>query len=258
MPKKLDDTLQEQVVALPQPQTVPTLASVIIERIRAGATLEETQQYYKFLRDIEADEAKKAFNRDFVQLELPEIPKLGRIDIGRGKAQPYARWEDVMEHIEPELRKRGFRLSFYVHETNEAVTVTATLHHGSGHTMSTSKTLPLDKSGSKNIVQAFGSTQSYGMRYATLALLGLASRGEDDDAVSTSNNLLSEQELDVVKAALDDAEANESDMARFCKTMKVEGLAQLRRDQVADAMARIASFKEIKRKQKATGFEQEK
>ena len=79
----------------------PTLASVIIERIRAGATLEETQQYYKFLREIEADEAKKAFNRDFVQLELPAIPRLGKIDIGKGKPQMYAKFEDVIEKIGP-------------------------------------------------------------------------------------------------------------------------------------------------------------
>jgi hypothetical protein len=36
--------------------------------------------------------------------------------------------------------------------------------------------------------------------------------------------------------------------------MKVEGLEQLRRDQIADAMQRIANHKEEKRKAKATGF----
>ena len=258
------DTLEEKamdlsdpchnVTSMPVPQhiTAPTLTQVIIERIRAGATLEETKQYYSFIRQIEADEALKAFNRDFVLLELPEIPRLGKIDIGRGKPQMYAKWEDITKRIEPELHKHNFRLSFDVIENETHVNIKATLHHSAGHSLSTSKQLPLDKSGSKNIVQAFGSTQSYGMRYATIALLGLASRGEDDDAQSTSSNLLTSEELEVIKAALDDADANDSDMTRFCKTMKVESLTQLRREQVADAMARIASFKELKRKQKAT------
>ncbi|WP_409524602.1 ERF family protein [Pseudomonas sp.] len=49
--------------------------------------------------------------------------------------------------------------------------------------------LPLDTSGSKNAVQAVGSSTSYGKRYVMSALLNLTTRGEDDDghAVPTAN-----------------------------------------------------------------------
>ena len=42
--------------------------------------------------------------------------------------------------------------------------------------------LPVDFTGSKNPVQAIGSSTSYGKRYVAAALLNLTSRGEEDDA----------------------------------------------------------------------------
>jgi hypothetical protein len=41
--------------------------------------------------------------------------------------------------------------------------------------------LPVDTSGSKNPVQAVGSSTAYGKRYVMEALLNLTSRGVDDD-----------------------------------------------------------------------------
>jgi hypothetical protein len=41
--------------------------------------------------------------------------------------------------------------------------------------------LPHDSTGSKNAVQAVGSSTSYGKRYTACALLNITSRGEDDD-----------------------------------------------------------------------------
>lgn len=167
------------------PVQKPTLAQVITDKIRESLSLEETKEYYRFMREIQADEAKAAFHEDFVQLKFPEIPKLGRIEIGRGKAQQYARWEDINDKIEPVLLAHGFRLTFdLVEESDTSVTLEAILVHRRGHSISTRKKLPLDKSGSKNIVQAYGSTQSYAQRYAAIALLNLTSRGEDDDAAS--------------------------------------------------------------------------
>lgn len=41
--------------------------------------------------------------------------------------------------------------------------------------------LPADTSGSKNAVQAFGSSTSYGKRYVLCALLNITTRGQDDN-----------------------------------------------------------------------------
>ena len=61
------------------------------------------------------------------------------------------------------------------------MTVTGVLMHRAGHSMRTSMTLPFDTSGSKNAVQAIGSSVSYGKRYVISAMLNIATRKEDDN-----------------------------------------------------------------------------
>jgi len=109
------------LVSMPVPK--PTLSQVIIEKIREGATLEETKQYYAFLREIQRDEARIMFDADFVvmQGELPEVPKLGRIDHGGGRGYNYARWEDINDHIKPVLQKYGFGLRFDIITETESL-----------------------------------------------------------------------------------------------------------------------------------------
>ncbi|MNO71030.1 ERF superfamily protein [compost metagenome] len=61
------------------------------------------------------------------------------------------------------------------------MSVTGILMHRAGHREQTTMLLPLDTSGSKNAVQALGSSVSYGKRYVLCALLNITTRGEDDD-----------------------------------------------------------------------------
>ena len=123
---------------------------------------------------------------------MPEVPKLGRIDHGGGRGYNYARWEDINDHIKPVLQKYGFGLRFdIITETESLFEIEAILVHRSGYSICTRKKLPIDKSGAKNIVQAYGSTQSYAQRYAAIALLNLtftATRIHDGNAASRIGN----------------------------------------------------------------------
>ena len=234
--------------AAPTWLTQPTLETALIERIRGGGTLEEIKAYYAFMREIEHDKAAQIATLDFVamQAKLPAVPKLGEIDIGKGKLQRYMRWEDINKLIKPVLTDHGFALNFhFVDETETHITMTAILKHRSGHIEQTTRKLPLDKSGSKNIVQAYGSSQSYCQRYIAIALLNLVAEGEDTDAI-TPDDVLTEAELEVVKQMLDGAGCEAADIARFCKAMKVTGLELLKRSQLEDAKQRIIDYKERK------------
>ena len=176
----------------------------------------------------------------------------------------YASLAAVDRAIRPHYTKHGLAPTFNTRPSSKGdlwITIVCELVHSSGYYKEYSIDMLADGAGPKGApvmtrTHAIGSAVTYGKRQLLKMIFNLAEAGEDDDGnAAGARDLLNDQELDVIKAALDDAEANESDMARFCKTMKVEGLTYLRRDQIADAMARIASFKEIKRQQKATGFE---
>jgi len=123
-----------------------------------------------------------------MQEHLPVIAENGRIVV-RDKVTKeviqstgYALWEDINEAIKPVLSAHGFALSFKTGLAPDGkITVTGILSHRDGHSEETTMILPHDSTGSKNAVQAVGSSTSYGKRYTACALLNITSRGEDDD-----------------------------------------------------------------------------
>lgn len=134
--------------------------------------------------------AEASFNAALAQLQadLPMIEERGGIKDRSGNVQSrYALWEDVNKAILPCLRTHGFSLTFRQEQKDGGICVTGVLSHKEGHSERTSITLPTDTSGSKNAVQAVGSSVSYGKRYTAGMLLNLTSGDieQDDDADST-------------------------------------------------------------------------
>lgn len=135
---------------------------------------------------VEDREAKKRFNDALmrVQDEMPAIRQDGCIvipgkDGKRGQSTPYATFNNIMKTVQPILLKHGLRLSFATEPVGEKLLVKGFLT-GYGHTEHTSFPLPAETSGSKNNVQGWGSSMSYGKRYATIALLNIVSEAPED------------------------------------------------------------------------------
>lgn len=132
-------------------------------------------------------QAEIAFTEAMTRLmpRLPVIDKKGTISFkdknGVERKTPFARYEDIDEAIRPLLIEEGFSLSFDTEATAGAPLIKGTLSHKSGHYRTVSMPLPLDTSGSKNNLQAMGSTISYGKRYLVGMLLNIITRNEDDD-----------------------------------------------------------------------------
>ena len=86
-----------------------------------------------------------------------------------------------MEQIDEPLRLHGFTLSWIPGAGEKgAITVTCRLSHVAGHHIETTLSAPPEQSGSKNSVQAVGSTVSYLQRYTALSLLGLTTADMPD------------------------------------------------------------------------------
>jgi hypothetical protein len=172
-------------------------------------------------------EAKAAYNAGLAEMQplLPEIEEKGEILDKAGEVQStYALWEDVQRAIKPILARFGFALTFAVSHQGDRLSVTGKLSHRGGHTEETTLPLPLDTSGSKNTVQSYGSSTSYGMRYTARALLNLTSRGEDDDGVAGGTKYISEAEEEALRLL---AQRAKVDSAKFCIFLKIPSLDQL-------------------------------
>lgn len=182
---------------------------------------------------ITAQQAKAAYTSALAEMQprLPVIDERGGISTDKGKTvqSTYAKWEDINDAIRPLLSEHGFALSFRTGVSQDnRVTVTGVLSHRDGHEEETTMTLPHDSSGSKNAVQAVGSSTSYGKRYVTIALLNITSRakGDRDDNGRNADQgfYVTEEQVEQLNTLIREAGA---DRAAFLQYLSVDDLKNL-------------------------------
>ncbi len=194
---------------------------------------------------ITAQQAKAAYTTALATLQplLPVIDRRGRITVPakgdkEGHSTPYARWEDINDAIRPVLAEHGFGLSFRIGAADDGkITVTGVLAHSAGHQEDTTITLQHDSTGSKNAVQAVGSSVSYGKRYTAMALLNITSRAPldaDDDGHNADPAFwITADQLGDLVALMEEVAA---DRDRFLKFLGVDTLAHLPAKRYAEAV----------------------
>lgn len=237
-------------------------AVAIIQMIERAARdpavdIDKMRDLMTMRKEMLADEAKRAYDvaLSAMQPELPVISRRGKIEVRAksatgnrdGEVQQstrYALWEDINEEIKPVLGKHGFALSFRVGLAQDGkITVTGILSHREGHREETTMTLPHDSTGSKNAVQAVGSSTSYGKRYTAQALLNLTSRGEDDDgknAVSGPDTINDDQIAQLVTLIQDvGGDRHEELKASLLKYFGFEKLADIPATEFRRAIAAV-------------------
>lgn len=240
--------LKPQGEVAPAPEPVNMLA--LVARLAQDPTVDadKMERILVMQERLEARQAKAAYTQAMVAMKpkLPVIDRKGRIEVREKTASgkrdgevtqntAFARWEDIDEAITPILTEHGFVLSFRTGTAQDGkVTVTGILSHEQGHSEETMITLPHDSSGSKNAVQAVGSTFSYGKRYTATALLNIRTKGEDDDGKRGGDpEPLTDEE---VAKVFDLLKRTDSDQEKFCKFMGVSMVADIARKDYGKAL----------------------
>ena len=194
----------------------------------------------------EARQAEKAFTAALsaMQPNLPVVTQNGTIVI-RDKNNPktiiqetpFARWEDINEAIAPHLAEHGFSLSFRAERDGDRVVVRGILSHRDGHKEETTLPLALDTSGSKNNVQAVGSSISYGKRYTAGMLLNITSRAaneaDDNGMKAGSQSCISDDQIETIQSMI---VQTASDIQKFYGYFKIDTLTDLPSARFNDAV----------------------
>lgn len=175
---------QEQQLSVPVTKEGAMLD--FIQRAAADPTvdIDKLERLIQLSERMQAKTAEGEFNAAMSEMQC-EIPTIAERAKGHGTIK-YATLEDISDIVKPIMKANGFAISFKVEHTAAGLSVTGILMHRAGHREQTTMLLPLDTSGSKNAVQAVGSSTSYGKRYVMCALLNITTRGEDDDAYSAA------------------------------------------------------------------------
>ena len=231
---------ENAVVEHSTPQSESGAIIAVIERaaLNPEVDIDKMERLLQMQERILNRNAQMAFSAALAQMQcdLPSIAENGAIVVNGAVRSKYARFEDINDTVRPILQRHGFAVTFRVKQENGAITVAGILAHREGHSEETSITLPADKSGSKNDVQAIGSTVAYGKRYTMCALLNITSRGEDDDgqgANKPEDPLISPNQISHLLKA---AKVAGVDEAYICKKARIESIKDMKASRVKAAM----------------------
>ena len=225
----------------------PILAMIERAARDPAVDLAKMQGLMAMKKDVEAERASIAFAEAFAELQpdLPVIDRKGRIVVyskrdrerpegvpeGAEPIQktPYATLDDILEAIRDPLHKHHFSLRFEHDTTTDGrLITTAILRHRLGHAeRATTPPLQHDSTGSKNTVQAVGSSLTYGRRYALMAVLPIVSHAPqdaDDDGRAAGSALIDGDQLVKIQQLL---EETKSDLAIFFDTLGTTGFSDM-------------------------------
>ena len=230
------------IVTQEQKTESKTPSDMIRYALDKGANLDQIEKLLIIQERWDANEAKKAYYSAMAQFKAnpPKIEKDRAVSFGAGKAAyKHASLYQVTQKIAQELSKWGLSASWRVAQ-NGQISVTTRISHKLGHFEETTLTAPADTSGSKNSIQAVGSTVTYLERYGLLALTGLATADQDDDALSHDIEYIDQKQLSQIIDMIADRQVDES---KFLKYMQIESLDKMPKAKFQQAMTAIEQKK---------------
>jgi len=137
----------------------------------------------------------------------------------------YADLNEIVKTIQPVLKESGLSHSFRTKYDENGIHVTCVIKHIDGHEESTTLSGGPDVSGSKNTVQAIGSTVTYLSRYTLMAMLGLAAVDDDDGASADEKmpvDLITPDQVKDIKSKIEKAGVTEDRVTNVYKVSKIE------------------------------------
>lgn len=239
------ETLQEKPmkeIARVEPErraiTPMEMLQIAVER---NADLDQLQKLMDLQERWERTEARKAFVVALGKFKAdpPTVLKSRSASFGQGKtAYTYANLANAAAVIATALSHYGLSHRWSVEQNDAGIAVTCTLTHEQGHSESVTMRAPADTSGSKNSIQAIGSTVTYLSRYSLLAITGLAASDQDDDGfLAGASEFISPEQKDQLIARMRDIP--NLDTAAFLKYMGVATIDSLPANQFDRAIASL-------------------
>ena len=153
--------------------------------VAKGTDLAQLQQLMDLQERWEKNEARKAYVSAITQFKQnpPDVFKKKGVSYGN-TSYKHATLDNASELIGAALSAVGISHRWdVVQQEGGVIKVTCVLTHVQGHSEQVSMQALADTSGSKNSIQAIGSTTSYLQRYTLFAATGIAAKDQDNDGL---------------------------------------------------------------------------
>jgi hypothetical protein len=217
--------------------------------VEQGADLDKLSKLMDLQERWEATQARKAFvvALNAFKENPPTVSKNKRAGFGTGEKRTeyeYVTLDVAAAAIGAALSQHGLSHRWEVEQLDGGmIRVTCILTHEQGHSERVSMQAGADQSGSKNNIQAVGSTVTYLERYTLLAATGLAAKGQDDDATDGAARLITADQKTTLIDLMKETGADTAKFLAFLNVPSIDDLAASRFNEAKTAL-------EAKRKQK--------
>jgi hypothetical protein len=217
-------------------------AAMIQMALSQGQDLDKLEKLLELQIRYDEREAKKAFHEAMAQFKAnpPEIEKDRSVAYKQTKYS-HASLANVTKKINVGLSAFGLSATWATDQDTGNITVTCTITHKQGHSENTSLTAGPDDSGSKNKIQAIGSTISYLERYTILALTGLATHDMDTDGITGDiEYITTDQQIEIHDAV---AELYADNGKQFLSWLRVDSVEAIPASQYKKAIQGLSDIR---------------
>lgn len=221
---------QDYAPARQQAMTPGDMLSLAVER---GSSVEIMTKLMDLRERWEAGQARKAFDAAVADAKA-EIPTIAKNREGHNKTR-YADFSAYAAVVDPIIAKHGLSYRFRTTQTDR-ISVSCILSHRDGHSEENTLSGPADKTGSKNEIQAIGSTLTYLQRYTLIQALGLAATNDDDAKQASMGATISDEQAMELRDLL---EATDSDQQKFLAYVRADHLKDIQADKFAGLVAML-------------------
>jgi hypothetical protein len=201
--------------------------------ITNGADLGSVKEMLAMSRELAAEQARQAFDAA-MSAAKSEITPVIKNATGHN-SKKYADFAAIAKAVDPIISRHGLSYRFRTKQ-DERIHVTCILAHEGGHSEETTLAGPPDATGSKNAIQAIGSTLTYLQRYTLVQALGLAASEDDDGKLAGTGETISDEQVNKLRDLIEEVGA---DLPKFVAYLRVEALADLRQSDFKRAVTAL-------------------
>lgn len=220
------------------------VAGLVELAIREKVPVEVLERLVALRERVAERDARAAFFQAVAsfQEQCPEITKDKTAQIttkaGGKYSYTYAPLETITRTIRPVLHRNGLEFSWTTEQSDRdgVLNVVCILRHIEGHSERATFPVPTATDAAMSAAQKNGAALTYGRRQSLVAVLGLVTADEDNDAPETGSGPITPGQA---AAILDKIVAKGADMARFCAYMGVEKVEEIRASDFERAIAAL-------------------
>lgn len=233
--------METKEISMPTVKDISGSPSEIIrEGISKGMDLDKLKGLLELQERWEANQAKKAYHQAMAAFKAnqPVILKDRKVSYLNVKYS-HASLGEASRKINPELCKYGLYASWIPNQQGDRISITCRITHEMGHSEEATLSGPEDHSGSKNPMQAIGSSAHYLERYTLFAVLGIAPENGDTDAIIEVEKVT----LEEVAQLLVEVQDRNIDLGKFLTYMGIKEMKDMPKSELQRAKIAIEAKK---------------